>query len=143
MKKPDMHSPQGCSNTLVSVTFPEVTHFQALLGFCVQNLDLVDEEEEAGFDNILRMTSLQMEKQGLLTLTDDGVPTDIIDGEFTLSAPIWAHVVITRILNDADTPAWISDLWHPAVLATLPVIMKDLGLEDDFDIDELTNYSNN
>jgi len=137
MKKPDMHSLMGCSNTLVSVTFPEVIHFQALLGFCVQNLDLVDEEEEAGFDNILRMTSLQMEKQGLLTLTDDGVPTDIID------APIWAHVVITRILNDADTPAWISDLWHPAVLATLPVIMKDLGLEDDFDIDELTNYSNN
>lgn len=143
MKKPDMHSLMGCSNTLVSVTFPEVTHFQALLGFCVQNLDLVDEEEEAGFDNILRMTSLQMEKQGLLTLTDDGVPTDIIDGEFTLSAPIWAHVVITRILNDADTPAWINTLWQPAVLATLPVIMKDLGLEDDFNIDELTNYSNN
>ena len=138
-----MHSLMGCSNTLVSVTFPEVIHFQALLGFCVQNLDLVDEEEEAGFDNILRMTSLQMEKQGLLTLTDDGVPTDIIDGEFTLSAPIWAHVVITRILNDADTPAWINTLWQPAVLATLPVIMKDLGLEDDFNIDELTNYSNN
>ena len=138
-----MHSLMGCSNTLVSVTFPEVIHFQALLGFCVQNLDLVDEEEEAGFDNILRMTSLQMEKQGLLTLTDDGVPTDIIDGEFTLSAPIWAHVVITRILNDADTPAWINTLWQPAVLATLPVIMKDLGIEDDFYIDELTNYSNN
>ena len=143
MKKHDMHSLMGCSNTLVSVTFPEVIHFQALLGFCVQNLDLVDEEEEAGFDNILRMTSLQMEKQGLRTLTDDGVPTDIIDGEFTLSAPIWAHVVITRILNDADTPAWINTLWQPAVLATLPVIMKDLGLEDDFNIDELTNYSNN
>ena len=143
MKKPDMHSLMGCSNTLVSVTFPEVIHFQALLGFWVQNLDLVDEEVEAQFDNILRMTSLQMEKQGLLTLTDDGVPTDIIDGEFTLSAPIWAHVVITRILNDADTPAWINTLWQPAVLATLPVIMKDLGIEDDFDIDELTNYSNN